>query len=149
MSPREDYLRQFLPPLNPNVVVGSCAHACAVRVTMGSKKPEEIGMRYRFVSVIALVGVIFYFCSPLVPSPQCPFCRVKFKDDLKPHDPETRNRLWNRLMDWDKGGRQGLPKVEVEVGRNRPLAKVDRDLSESHVKAEVRRPFRPSQTSPH
>ena len=82
------------------------------------------------------------------PPPQCPVCSVKFKDDLKPHDPETRNWLWNRLMDWDKGGGQGLPKVEVNIGCNPPFVKVDKDLLKSHVKPEVRRPFQPSQMSP-
>ena len=118
-----------------------------------SKNPEEIKMHYRYVSVVALVGVAFYSCSLLVSSPppppsQHPICRVKVKDNLKPHDLEMQNRLWNLLTDWDKGGRQGLPKVEVNVGRNPPLVKVDRDLSESHVKAEVCRLFWPSQTSP-
>jgi hypothetical protein len=65
MSLHEDYLHQFLPLLNPNVVMGGYA----VRVTMELKKPEEIGMHYRYVSVVALVRVIFYSCSPLVSSP--------------------------------------------------------------------------------
>jgi hypothetical protein len=69
MSLCEDYLCQFLPLLNLNIFMGHCTHTCTVRVTRGSKNPEEIGMHYRYVSVITLVRVVFYSFSPLVSSP--------------------------------------------------------------------------------
>lgn len=56
MSPREDFLRDNVPPLPSDMVVGRCPHTCTVRMNMGVKDPNKIGMRYTFVST-ACVGV--------------------------------------------------------------------------------------------
>lgn len=50
MGIREDFLRTCLPAADPNVVVGRCHHTCRVRVNMGTKNPDRIGMRSHFVS---------------------------------------------------------------------------------------------------
>ena len=100
MSPREDYLHQFLPPLDPKVTVGGCRHMCTVKVKMGKMQPEQVSMRYHFVSSLVVPG----FLSPPTTflALQCSICRLKFKHDQKPHDPQTRHPLWNALAERDK-----------------------------------------------
>ena len=103
MSPREEFLRtcKELPPLDRSIQIGTCPHTCVTRVNMGFKKAENIGMRSHYVRT-----VLQRWLKQILMTTQCAICKRNFKHDLKPHDPETRQRLWNALLDWDQEHRK-------------------------------------------